>query len=205
MSFPRGSDLLDRPEGRWTEAEYLALDTNWLVELVDGRLEFLPMPTPLHQRIVQFLFGLLNAFVLARRLGEVFVAPLPVRLGAGKMREPDVVFCRPGRIQDSRRPPDGADLAMEVVSEGKENRERDLNTKRSEYAEAKVQEYWIIDPEEKRITVLTLDGADYRVHGEFGPGERATSALQPGFAVDVSAVLAAGDGPAPSRESSNGP
>jgi Uma2 family endonuclease len=119
---------------------------NHLIELSDGCIEVLPRPTPLHQRIVQFLFKLLEAFVLAHAPGEVFMAPLPIRLWAGKLREPDIVYVRPGRIHNPHRPPEGADLAMEVVSEGAENRERDLGIKRQEYAQAGITEYWIIDP-----------------------------------------------------------
>lgn len=32
-------------QGEWTEEEYLALDTNRIVELSDGRLEVAEMPT----------------------------------------------------------------------------------------------------------------------------------------------------------------
>jgi len=181
-------------QGEWTEAEYLALETNHLIELSDGCLEVLPMPTPLHQRIAQFLFKLLEAFVLAHMPGEVFMAPLPVRLWAGKLREPDVVYVRPGRIPNPRRPPEGADLAMEVVSEGEENRVRDLDIKRQEYARAGITEYWIIDPQEQHITVLTLDGAVYRVHGAYASGTQAISLLLPGFVVDVAAVFVAAEG-----------
>ncbi len=39
--------------------------------------------------------------------------------------------------------------------------------------------------------MLTLDGSTYAVHGEFSTGEQATSKLLPGFAVDVTSVLAA--------------
>jgi Uma2 family endonuclease len=191
-------------QGDWTEEEYLALHTNRLVELVDGCLEVQPMPAIWHQRIAQFLFLILHEFILARRLGEVFIAPLPVRLWPKQMREPDVLFVRPNRITDRKRPPQGVDLAIEVVSEGEENRERDFVIKRAEYAKAKIPEYWIIDAEKQRIIVLTLDGDDYRVHGEFGPGSQATSVLLPGFAVDVSAVLAAGEGPAATTDSTNG-
>src|SRR5437773_2718941 len=81
------------------------------------------------------------------------------------------------------RPPDGADLVMEVVSEGSENRKRDLETKRLEFAAAGIAEYWIVDPQEQRITVLVLDGSIYRVHGEFAPGTQASSVLLPGFSV----------------------
>jgi Uma2 family endonuclease len=87
---------------------------------------------------------------------------------------------------------DSSSLAMEVLSEGPENRERDLETKRTEYAAARIPEYWIVDPEQDQITVLFLDGDSYRVHGVFGAGARATSVTLPGFEVDVGTVFAAG-------------
>ena len=185
--------MLFPAQGEWTETQYLALNgSNRMVELSNGCLDVLPMPTPLHQRIVNYLFSLLKAFVMARGLGEVYFAPLPVRLGAGKFREPDLMFFRPGRIVNPRQQPDGVDLAMEVLSEGAENRERDLEIKRAEYAAARVPEYWIVDPELSQITVLSLDGASYRIHGVFGAGARATSVLLCGFEIDVTAVFSAG-------------
>ncbi len=181
-------------QGDWTEAAYLALDTSRLVELSDGFLEVLPMPTILHQLIVEFLHGLLKASVAAHASGKVLFAPLPVRLWSGKFREPDIVYLRPERLRNLRGQPDGADLVMEVVSEGTENRGRDLGTKRQEYAAARIPEYWIVDPQEQQITVLTLDGQTYRVHGVFGPGTLATSVLLPGFSVAVDAVFAVAQG-----------
>lgn len=182
--------LLFPPQGEWTESAYLALDTNRLIELSDGCLEFLPMPTVFHQLIVNFLHRSLQAYVAAHASGFVLFAPLPVRLGPGKFREPDIVYVRRERVPNLRGQPQGADLAMEVVSEGAENRKRDLEIKRQEYAQAGISEYWIVDPQEQRITVLTLDGQSYRVHGEFVPGMQATSVLLPGLSVDVKAVFA---------------
>ena len=83
----------------------------------------------------------------------------------------------------------GADLVMEVVSAGDEARRRDLTQKREEYAQAGIPEYWIVDPELGQITVLTLEDQIYVVHGEFKRGDRATSKLLPGFAVDVTSAL----------------
>jgi Uma2 family endonuclease len=185
--------LLFPVQGEWTEAEYLALETNHLVELSDGCLEVLPMPNIFHQLIVDFLHTLLKAFVAAHASGKVLFAPLPVRLWSGQFREPDVVYLRPERLTDLHAQPTGADLVMEVVSEGGENRKRDLETKPREYAAAGISEYWIIDPHDQRITVLTLDGSNYRVHGVFSPGTQATSVLLPGFAVAVEAVFVAGE------------
>ena len=186
--------LLFPSQGDWSEEEYLALDTNRMVELSDGFLEVLPMPTVLHQLLVKFLHARLEAFVSSRKLGVVLFAPLPVRLWQRKFREPDIVFLRPGRIKDPKGQPDGADLVVEVLSEGEENRERDLVTKPEEYAAAGIAEYWIVDPLLSQITVLVLDGKTYREHGRFGPGKTAPSVLLAGFEVPVSEVMAAAEG-----------
>jgi Uma2 family endonuclease len=188
--------ILYPAQGQWTENEYLALQnrTNLLVELSEGCIEVLPMPNPFHQWIVRFLFEALRTFVRGRLPGEVLFAPLPIRLWPGKYRDPDVLYLKPGRIADPHQQPHGADLAIEVVSDEEEDRRRDLVIKRLEYAQAGIVEYWIVDPREHKVVVLALDGQGYRLHGDFGRGEVATSALLPGFTVSVDAVFAAGQG-----------
>lgn len=183
-------------QGEWSEAEYLSLGTNHLVEFDRGNIEVLPMPSYWHQRIVRFLYHRLLEHVEAKKLGDVIFAPLPVRLAPGKYREPDLVFLSTARLKSLEKVPTGADLAMEVVSEGALARERDLETKRVEYAAAGIPEYWTVDPELQQITVLTLVESEYRVHGVFGAGTTATSVLLEGFNVVVSDVFAAGAGPA---------
>jgi Uma2 family endonuclease len=179
-------------QGQWTEEEYLGLDTNRLVEFSKGVLEFPPMPTTSHQLIVVYLYGLLASFVKANNLGVALLAALPIKLWRGKFREPDVVFmAREHMDRMFEQFWQGADLVMEVVSGGKKDRRRDLVEKPVEYARAKIGEYWIVDPQAELINVLRLRGKKYAVHGEFGPGTMATSALLPGFSVDVSAVFAA--------------
>lgn len=178
-------------QGDWSEEEYLALPTNRLVEFSQGVLEVLPMPTTSHQLLVAYLYGLLLSFAGSRDLGTVLFAPLRVRLWRGKFREPDLVYVRKenaGRIGEDYW--DGADLVMEVVSDDDEDRRRDLETKRREYARAGIPEYWIIDPREERILVLRLAGKRYVSHGEFGRRETATSHLLPGFGADVAEVFA---------------
>ncbi|MBV8487355.1 MAG: hypothetical protein JO161_03680, partial [Planctomycetaceae bacterium] len=61
-------------QGCWSEDDYLALDTNRLVEYSDGCVEFLPMPTLSHQLMALFLYRALQSFVSARGLGTVLVA-----------------------------------------------------------------------------------------------------------------------------------
>jgi Uma2 family endonuclease len=183
-------------QGHWTEEEYLDLESragNWMIELANGRLEILPMPNMIHQDLVKFLLTMLDAFVLEMDLGRVYFSPLPVHLFPGTFREPDIVFLKSHRIQDKTKPPEGADLVMEVVSKGTDARKRDFKEKRDDYAKAKIPEYWIVDPEKRSITVLTLSGKSYKNHGIFKEGDIATSKLLKGFKVGVSDVFAAGE------------
>jgi Uma2 family endonuclease len=92
-------------------------------------------------------------------------------------------------------PPQGADLAVEVVSPGEENRERDIETKRTEYARAGIQEYWIVDPATDTISVLVLERGNYVEQGVYRAGAKAPSILLPGFEVDVSEVFLEGKRP----------
>jgi Uma2 family endonuclease len=180
-------------QGTWSEQEYLDLKGNRLIEFSNGIVEVLTMPTEAHQFIVLFLSDLLRAFIRSAKLGKVLIAPFRIRLWGAKYRQPDIMFMRTeNNARTSNEFWDGADLVMEVVSE--DDRRRDLETKRFEYARAGISEYWIIDPQYRRVTVLKLDGQRYVVHGEFGEGASATSALLLGFTVAVAEVFAAADG-----------
>jgi Uma2 family endonuclease len=184
------------PQGHWSEEAYLDLTdgTNRRIELVDGRLEFLPMPTELHQALAGFLYHALLAFVMRGDLGIVPFPPLRVRVPGGRYREPDVLFLRKDNFKlRSNRIWKGADLVMEVVSGDPKDRKRDYEDKLSDYAAAKVAEYWIVDFDRKKVIVHRLHGEQFAIHGEFGPGQNATSLLLPGFAIDVTKLLAVAD------------
>lgn len=179
-------------QGAWSENDYLELTdgTNRRIEFVDGRLEFLPMPTELHQALVGFLYHALLTFVTANKLGFVPFPPLRVRVGMQKVREPDVLFLRAENYHlRSNRIWNGADLVMEVVSADPKDRQRDYEEKLIEYATAGIGEYWIIDPEDAMVTLHQLTAGKYAVAGKFTRGETASSQLLPGFCVDVAALF----------------
>ena len=176
-------------QGLWTEEQYLRLTdhSNRLIEFTDKKLEVLPMPTKRHQAISKFLLFLLNAF-LDPRGGTVFYSPLRLKIREGKFREPDLLAARDAndpRLQNAYWL--GADLVMEIVSE--DDPERDTVTKRADYAEGHVPEYWIVNPIDETITVLRLEGEQYAEHGVFRRRDKATSALLEGFVVDVNEVF----------------
>lgn len=178
-------------QGLWTEAQYLKItdQTNQLIEFTDGYLEGLSMPTRSHQRILARLYELFVAF-LRLRGGEVLFAPLRLQVRPGKQREPDLLL-----VLDKHDPRNqdrfwlGADLVVEIVSE--DNPERDTVEKVADYAEAQIPEYWIVNPLDETITVLTLDSDAYTTHRVFGRDEQAISVLLQGFAVAVNTVFEA--------------
>ena len=123
---------------------------------------------------------------LAREIVEL--VPEQGRWSEDEYREPDLLVLL--GADDPRRNNRywfGADLVLEVVSADKPG--RDLGDKVRDYAEARIPEYWIVNPLAATITVLRLTNDQYTAHGVFSRGERATSALLPAFGVDVSAAL----------------
>ena len=177
------------PQGDWNEADFLEFETaNFPAELVDGCLELLPMPTRTHQRMLRYLIGLLQSAVKPSSLGEVLFAPCPIRLAPGHLREPDLFVAKPS---ESDEPPAAADVlwVLEIVSPGQLNRDRDLIEKRRDYAKARIPEYWIVDPAEETVTVLSLDAEAYRVHAQFHRGSIATSPLLPELQINVAELF----------------
>lgn len=206
-AIAESSGLLDRPprsqrgepvweaaycyprQGEWNEADFLEFETsNYPAELVDGCLELLPIPTRTHQRMLRYLMGLLQSAVKPSSLGEVLFAPCPIRLAPGHLREPDLFVAKPS---ESDEPPAAVDVlwVLEIVSPGQLNRDRDLIDKRRDYAKARIPEYWIVDPAEETVTVLSLDSESYRVHGLFKRGSIATSQLLPELQINVTELF----------------
>lgn len=176
-------------QGLWTVEQYLALtsDTNWLVEYTDGVIEVLPIPTDKHQAIALALLLSLLAFVRPRG-GTALYAPLRVEVRPGKFREPDLLVLL--NADDPRRQNAywlGADIVVEIVSPDRP--ERDTEEKPLDYAEAGIPEYWIVNPLDDTITVLTLVGDSYAERAIFRRGERAASKLLDGFSISVDAVF----------------
>ncbi len=178
------------PQGHWTEADYFALpETNRYLELSEGRLVMPPHPTRSHQAALEALYVRMREFVSERELGEIHVAPLPVRLWPGKIREPDIFFISAEHRDRLGEKVCGVpDLVVEVISPG--TREVDRGEKFSEYAKAGVREYWIVDPEKRTVEVFALRGRVFEPLGIYREGETARSELLQGFEVPVREIFA---------------
>lgn len=78
---------------------------------------------------------------------------------------------------------------MEVV--GPDDPDRDLRHKRADYAEARIPEYWIVNPIDETVTVLVLAEDSYADHGVFRRGQHVRSVCLPDCSLDVTSVFEA--------------
>lgn len=151
--------LIQPAPGRATEADLIDVKRREkrLCELVDGVLVEKIMGYR-ESLLAGALLALLRDFVMPRNLGLVSGADGMVRLFPGLVRIPDVAFASWDRIPNRRVPtepiPDLApDLAVEVLSEG--NTAAEMARKCRDYFAAGVRLVWLVDPEERTVTVHT--------------------------------------------------
>jgi Uma2 family endonuclease len=184
---------LPKPPARkrlWTYDQMVAElpESNLPMELWDGEIIMSPTPIPNHQRIVYRFAKLLEGFVTARKLGEVFLSPLDVVLTQHRVVQPDVFFISKSRLNlVTDRVRCTPDLAVEVISEG--SWKRDRVEKKDLYEQHGVREYWIVDPEAQTIEVFALDRGAFKLASKAEIGETAKSKLLPGFEATWSQLI----------------
>lgn len=138
------------------------LDEDTLAEWVDGEVVYLSPAGLEHQDIAGFLTAVLRAYVQKYQLGRVVSAPFQMRLlRSERGREPDLLFVSNENLHRLHETylEGGADLVVEVTSP--ESLLRDRGEKRAEYELEGIREYWIINPDERRVDFLVL-GEDGR-------------------------------------------
>ena len=149
---------------RWTFADLMQFDETERYEIYDGRLiPMAPSPNTYHQRLVTRLFRLLDGFVQSHELGEVFLAPFDVVMAEDNTAQPDLLFIAKENAGIVKNwvfgPPD---LMVEILSPSSIRRDR--QDKLEQYARFGVKEYWIVDPANRSLEILTLQDKRFAVH-----------------------------------------
>jgi Uma2 family endonuclease len=182
-----------------TFEEYLVYDdgTDILYELVNGELVEMP---PESQENTDITRGLL--FELAKHVPIALLAfktEIEVMGRRATCRLPDLLvhteeskaaLAGTTRATITREMPPPA-LVIEIVSSGSSNRTRDYRYKRTEYAARAIAEYWIVDPEERRITVCQWVEGQYE-DIVFTGAEHIESKVIASFDLTVEQVFAFG-------------
>lgn len=182
-----------------TFAEYLVYEgePDVLYELHRGKLIPMPAATALHASICEFLVYILQRYLAEHNLDLVAKTNVGVRTEENSSRIPDVIVCtqslweqllaRPGAgVFDLDETPV---LIVEVVSQ---NERQDYVTKRAEYENAGVPEYWMADPKSNRtrVRVLTLpENETAYEQANFVPGQNIVSLQFPDLVLSVDDIL----------------
>lgn len=153
--------------------EYLSYDdgTNKIYELFNGELIEVPPESGINVQIANRLF---LAFALLLGTDRVRGHGLELEVnGEPRNRYPDLTILREEHIEQlsnrntirlSMSPPL---LAIEVVSPGELQRDRDYVAKRLQYQDCGIPEYWIIDPKAQTVLILSLSAGSYEEVGSF--------------------------------------
>jgi Uma2 family endonuclease len=131
-------------------------------DLLDGVIYMASPDNTVANRLNVWLAAIMSSFVEVKDLGTIYVLRVAYRIGRKRGPEPDIGFV-PRALEATRRrgfidsPPR---LAVEIVSP--DSVQRDYVDKRAIYEQARVAEYWIIDPDERKATFLVLRGGRYK-------------------------------------------
>lgn len=140
---------------------FKSLPEGTLAQLIENNLVMSPAPLVKHQKILREIFGLLFVFLSKNRKGELFNAPVDVFLNKENAFQPDIIFIlhdNSGIIRE-----DGIygapDLIIEILSPSTAH--YDLREKKQVYERSGVEEYWVVDPEDKETKGFFLRSGKY--------------------------------------------
>ena len=184
---------------RMTLEEYLDYDdgTDTRYELVNGELAEVLSESDLNNLIAVYLLAEFLRFIpvqLLRRGTEVVVNGYrtTTRIPDLMVLTEDLATALTGAkrsvVMPDMPPPV---LVVEVVSPGTTNEARDYRYKRSEYAARSIAEYWVVDPQQAQITVLTLVAGLYE-EAVFKGNDRLISSTLPNLDLTPAQVIQAG-------------
>jgi Uma2 family endonuclease len=162
--LPQGEPLPDwflPPPGGWTADDLDSLPpVAPRLELIDGALIVMSPQTGFHSRVKR---RLANALESVAPPGVRVDEEMGVKLGKRQRPEPDVIVWLEEAAPDWKKRtfylPEAVALAIEIVSD--ESEERDRKTKPRKYAEAGIKHFWRIEEEngEPVVHVFELENA----------------------------------------------
>jgi len=171
------------------EAEF---EEGWRYELIHGVLVVSAKPLEEERDSNGELEYLLRLYRDTHPKGSVLNKTLSeqiIRTKSNRRAADRVIWAGLGRVPRRNETPT---VAVEFVSAGRRNRERDYEQKRKEYAEIRVQEYWIIDRFDRTMTVYLFGGARPRKR-VIRENETYTTKLLPGFKLPLARLFAQAD------------
>jgi Uma2 family endonuclease len=169
--------------------DLLALDegSGERYEIIGGELIVSPTPVSGHQHVSYRLTVTIGPYIEAKRLGQLFYAPMTVRLGRHDVVQPDLLFLSAAnRALIQNGIVEGApDLIIEILSPSTQR--VDLVRKRALYERAGVREYWIVDLDRRAVRQLVLREGHYE-EGDTSGGVLRSSVID-GLQIEIASLF----------------
>ncbi|MEA4926898.1 MAG: Uma2 family endonuclease [Syntrophomonadaceae bacterium] len=148
---------------KFTYQDYLDIpwEPGYRFEILDGMLIKEPSPSYVHQRASHKLHRILeDYFWKADPNGEIFNAPLDVTLSDFNVVQPDLLYISGEQNILTETRVNGAPmLVVEVLSPSTSRRDR-LQKMRI-YQQARVQHYWLVDPQARTLECFAWQDGVY--------------------------------------------
>lgn len=177
---------------RFNYRDYRQLPDDQRYEIIDGELYMVRSNGSLHQVVLRNLESMVWPFVREHQLGQVLFGPLDVILSEEDVVQPDLIFVSRERqeIIAEHGCAGVPDLVVEVTSLATSTLDR--QQKRELYARYGVQEYWLVDPVNRSIDQMELEGEKLALKGSYyRKDERMVSQIIPELSLPVRQVFEA--------------
>lgn len=151
---------LPKSNQKYSYADYLSWNEDERWEIIDGLPYMKAAPSRVHQEILMELSKQLAVYLTGKSC-KIYPAPFCVRLDNVKndsdvknVVEPDItVVCDSSKL-DERGCNGSPDMIIEILSPSSVKKDRFI--KFNTYEKAGVREYWIVEPDEKLVSVFVL-------------------------------------------------
>jgi len=185
---------LPKHEQKYSYADYLTWDERERWEILGGIPHMQAAPSRIHQEILMELSRQISNYLIDKPC-KVYPAPFCVRLDIEKddkdvknVVEPDItIICDSSKL-DEKGCKGSPDMIIEIISPSTGKKDRFI--KFNMYENAGIKVYWLVEPDQKLVSIFTL-----QYNGRYGRPEMYSDedkikvSIFPDLEIDLSGVF----------------
>ncbi|WP_018931954.1 Uma2 family endonuclease [Gracilibacillus lacisalsi] len=186
-----------RKDRTYTYADYLSWSEEERMEIIDGVPYLQITPSRLHQEILSELHRQIANYLVGKKC-KVYPAPFHVVLNleqenqkeedSQNVFEPDITIVCDSTKLDDRGCIGSPDLVMEIISTS--TARKDKIEKFNKYEQGGVKEFWLVEPQEKIVSVFMLqDNHRFGRPELFTDEDQVTISIFKGLTIDLKMVF----------------
>ena len=186
--------ILEELQQAWADEQsrrqrfYEEMNEEQKTEFIQGEVIVHSPAKKRHLNAAGNIYTLLNLYVERHQLGEVFTEKALIQLTRNDF-EPDVCFFKQDKSKQFKEDQlffPAPDLVVEVLSESTKKRDRGI--KLEDYQLHEVEEYWIVDAQQRTVEQYHLEAQQYQLITKASEGHIRSFAVQ-GLQLPIPAIF----------------